>query len=47
MLSGLDPAEQDDTWAEIEEALTAFETADGFVAPCEMLVSVGTKPSDA
>ncbi len=45
MLSGLDPAEQDDTWAEIDEALHAFETDAGtFVGPCEMLVAAGTKP---
>ena len=45
MLAGLDPAEQDGTWAEIEAALSRFESADGFVGPCEMLVAVGSKQS--
>lgn len=43
MLGGLSAAEQDDAWAEIEEALGAFETNGKFEGPCEMLVAVGTK----
>jgi SAM-dependent methyltransferase len=45
MLAGLDAAEQDDTWAEIEVALRAFEDGDAgtFLGPCEMLVAAGTK----
>jgi len=45
MLSGLSPAEQESTWDEIEEALTAFEGPDGFEAPCEMVVAAGTSPA--
>lgn len=43
MLAGLSEQEQDDAWAEIEEALGAFETDGGFEGPCEMLVAAGTK----
>jgi ubiquinone/menaquinone biosynthesis C-methylase UbiE len=32
-----------ETWQEIEAALSKFETKDGFVGPCEMLVGAGTK----
>jgi ubiquinone/menaquinone biosynthesis C-methylase UbiE len=39
MLSGLPEAERDRVWQEIEEALGQFETADGFVGPCELLVA--------
>lgn len=43
MLTGLDEAERDDVWREIEEALAAFDTPDGFVGPCEVLVAAATK----
>ena len=42
MLAGLDPAERDDVWPEVEDALRQFEGPDGFVGPCEMLVGAGT-----
>ena len=32
-------------WAEVAEALRAFETATGFVAPAEVLVAAGVKPA--
>jgi len=44
MLSGVDDEEQAAAWREIEEALGEFETAYGFVGPCEMLVVSGTRP---
>ena len=44
MLSGVDDEEQAAAWREIEKALGEFETADGFVGPCEMLVVSGTRP---
>lgn len=44
MLRGLDEAEQDDIWAEIESELGRFEGDDGFESPSEELVGVGTKP---
>jgi SAM-dependent methyltransferase len=43
MLAGVDVSERDTVWADIEAALTRFETADGFVGPCELLVGWGTK----
>jgi ubiquinone/menaquinone biosynthesis C-methylase UbiE len=43
LMAGLSEAERADTWAEVHEALTAYEGADGFVGPCEMLVGAGTK----
>lgn len=44
MLSGVDEEARHAAWREIEEALTQFEDADGFVGPCEMLVVSGTRP---
>lgn len=43
MLGGLSAQEQDDAWAEIEEALGAFEGSGRFEGPCQMLVASGTK----
>jgi hypothetical protein len=45
MLSGLDEADQDDIWAEIEQELGQFEGDDGFESPSEELIGVGVKPS--
>jgi SAM-dependent methyltransferase len=42
MLAGLTEDERRDTWHEIEVALAAYETGDGFRGPCELLVGVGT-----
>jgi SAM-dependent methyltransferase len=42
MLAGLEPSEQDATWAEIEAALAEFEGPGGFAGPCEVLVGAGT-----
>jgi SAM-dependent methyltransferase len=43
MLGGLDAAAQEETWAEIEQALGEFEGPNGFVGPCELLIGVGTR----
>jgi len=43
MMAGLSAEEQAETWQEIEEELGQFQTADGFVGPCEVLIGVGTK----
>ena len=43
MIAGLSAEEQAETWQEIEEALGQFETADGFVGPCEIVIGAGTK----
>ncbi|HET6292917.1 MAG TPA: methyltransferase domain-containing protein [Kribbella sp.] len=42
MMRTLTPAEREDTWLEIIEALKQFEGPEGFVGPCEMLVGAGT-----
>ena len=42
MLAGLSPAEHDEAWAEVEDALLEFEGPDGFTGPCELLVGAGT-----
>ena len=42
LMRGLDPAERDEVWHEVTEALRAFEGPSGFVGPCEMLVGAGT-----
>ena len=42
MMAGLTETEREAVWREIEQALQAFEGADGFVGPCEMLVGAGT-----
>ena len=39
MLAGVPEAERPGVWNEIETALGRFETADGFVGPCELLVA--------
>jgi len=43
MMAGVSEAERVSVWEEIASALRQFETADGFVGPCEMLIAVGTK----
>lgn len=43
MMAALSEAERAETWQEIEAALKVFETGQGFVGPCEMLVGGGTR----
>lgn len=43
MLAGLSPLQQDETWAEIETYLEAFESDGHFEAPCQMLVAAATR----
>ena len=43
MMASLSDSEKDETWNEIEEALTQFEVDGQFEGPCEMLVAIGTK----
>lgn len=43
MLSGVPEAERPAVWTDIERALSRFETSDGFVGPCELLVAGGTR----
>lgn len=43
MMSGLTDTEKESVWNEIEEELKKFETDNGFIGPCEMVVAVGEK----
>ncbi len=43
MLAGVAPHEHAAVWDQIEVALARFETPDGFVGPCELLVGSGAK----
>ena len=43
MMSGLSDEARADTWREIEAELRQFETPQGFIGPCEMLVGVATR----
>ena len=43
MMATLSEAERAETWREIEAALAKYDTPEGFVGPCEMLVGAGTK----
>lgn len=43
MLAGVAVDERPAVWSEVEAALTRFETPEGFVGPCELLVGSGTK----
>jgi SAM-dependent methyltransferase len=42
MLSGLPKARQAQVWDEVGSALRQFETADGFVGPCQLLVAAAS-----
>lgn len=43
MLAGLDEAEREAAWREVGEALEEFDGAEGFTAPCELLVGAATR----
>ena len=43
MLAGMREQERPAVWDEIEQALRGFETIDGFVGPCEVLVASASK----
>ena len=43
MLSGLGVQEQEQVWREVQDELARFETPDGFVAPCEVLVAAASR----
>lgn len=43
MLSGLPEEARETVWAEIESELQQFESEDGFVGPCEMIVAAGER----
>jgi SAM-dependent methyltransferase len=43
MLVDLPAVEQEETWAEVGEALQQFDGPGGFAGPCELLVGAGTR----
>ena len=43
MMARLDEAGREAAWQEVAEALGEFEDADGFTAPCELLVGAATR----
>ncbi|MEJ7693016.1 hypothetical protein [Daejeonella sp.] len=43
MMSGLSDQDKESVWEEIESEFQKFETENGFVGPCEMVVAVGEK----
>ena len=43
MLGGLDPDARDKVWADMKTELKQFETADGFVGPCELVIAGATR----
>jgi SAM-dependent methyltransferase len=43
MLSSLGAADQAAAWAEIEDQLRQYETANRFAGPCELVIGVGVK----
>ena len=43
MMSGLTETEKESVWEEIEQELKKFETENGFIGPCEMVVATGEK----
>ncbi len=43
MLASLDASGREAAWAEIEQELRVFESPQGFIGPCEMVIAVGTK----
>lgn len=43
LLATLNDADQDRAWKEIEQEMRQFESANGFEAPGEVLIGVGTK----
>ncbi len=43
MLATLDNDEQADVWDEIEQALGQYDTSDGFVGPCELVIAGATR----
>jgi SAM-dependent methyltransferase len=44
MLSALDEPDKAAAWEEVASELAAFEGPNGFEAPCQMAIAVGTKP---
>ncbi|WP_372734248.1 class I SAM-dependent methyltransferase [Nocardioides sp.] len=43
MLGAMAPDDQLQVWAEIESALSEYDTPDGFVGPCQLVVAAATR----
>jgi hypothetical protein len=43
MLGAMLPDDQDVVWKEIESALAEYDTDDGFVGPCELVIAGATR----
>ncbi len=43
MMAGLPVSEQDATWSEIETTLQRYETPEGFVGPCELVIATSLR----
>lgn len=43
MLAGLDSEQQELVWKEIEEELRVYETPEGFVGPCQLVIAAATR----
>lgn len=43
MMTGMDDAEKQATWAAVREAMQPFQGADGFQSPAEIIVCAGTR----
>jgi SAM-dependent methyltransferase len=43
MLAGLDQAERNATWEEVQHELRTFEGPSGFEGPCELMVAIGVR----
>jgi SAM-dependent methyltransferase len=44
MLANVGPAEREQAWREIEAELRQFESGDGFVGPCQLLIGSARRP---
>ena len=43
MLGAMAPDDQSGVWEEIESALAEYDTDDGFVGPCELVIAAATR----
>ncbi len=43
MLGGLEPEDREQVWVDMERALSRFETPEGFVGPCRLVIAGATR----
>jgi hypothetical protein len=46
MLAGLDQPAREQVWQDLTTTFAAYEGADGYVGPCELLVAGATNGAD-